>query len=142
MRLRQGLCFFLLLLPCTGRSQDSLRSGRQQRRIEALHQIGYLEAGWTAREGKQMLYRGPRYYCDSLIAPEWPVFPAIRPEQPMRTDKLDAHCREQLKLALASGYPFASIRLQFRPYRPGRCVTEVIASQGPQFTWDTLLFSG
>lgn len=142
MRLRQGLCFFLLLLPCISRAQDSLNDRRRQRRMEVLHQSGYLEAGWIGSGQKLKLHRGPRYYCDSLVAPEWPSFPAIGPDRPMRIDKLDAYCREQLQRALASGYPFASIRALHRPEIPGRCITEITANQGPLLTWDTLLFSG
>jgi hypothetical protein len=124
-------------------AQDSLSSRRQTRRIEMLHQAGYLEAGWIhAGDDRWQLQRGPRYFSDSILASQWPVVPAINKQKPMRLDKLDALCHEQLQLALANGYPFARIETRHRPYLSGFCITEIKSDKGPLLTWDTLLFSG
>lgn len=143
MRLRRGLSFLLFLLPVMIQAQDSMRGNRQTRSIAMLHQAGYLEAGWIhTGDDRWQLQRGPRYFCDSILASEWPVVPAINKQKPMRLDKLDALCHEQLQLALASGYPFARIETRHRPYLSGFCITEIKSDKGPLLTWDTLLFSG
>lgn len=144
MRLQLGLCFLFLLPACSVGAQDSLRADRQSRRVETLHRAGFLEAGWmkdSAAE-KFFLHRGPRYYCDSISPVAWPLLGNGLRQHPLRVDRLDAQCREQLDAALASGYPFARIATQHRPYSPGRCFTEITADKGPLLTWDTLLFSG
>jgi hypothetical protein len=123
-------------------AQDSLSSRRQIRRIEMLHQAGYLEAGWINEGGRWQLQRGPRYYCDSILASEWPDVPAINKQKPMRLDKLDDFCHGQLQQALANGYPFARIETRYSPYLSGFCITEIKSDKGPLLTWDTLLFSG
>ena len=142
MRLQRGLAFLFLFLPFVIQAQDSLSGSRQTRRIETLHQAGYLEAGQILSEGRWQLKRGPRYFCDSLLVSEWPEIPAINRGNPMRLDKMDVLCRGQLQLALATGYPFARIETRHRPYLSGFCITEIKSDKGPLFTWDTLLFSG